>query len=129
MGAPTVRVIVTNIGTRKANVTEIYMKAGIFRPVMEVPLPIQLRTAPVLPASLDDGDFIDIDLPMESTAIQLKNTYQDTPWWNKGWSANIFMHTVKIGVRVSTGKTFETKLHGEVTEQFLRYFRLGDHPL
>lgn len=123
---PAVRVTVTNVGTRKANVADIYVKAGAFRPVVDFPLPFQLRTAPVLPASLDDGDFIDIDLPIESIAIQLKTTFQNTAWWNGGRSANVFLRTVKIGVRTSTGKAFEANLSLEGAEVFLRRFRLSN---
>lgn len=129
MNTPAVRVTVTNIGTRKANITEIYLKAGALRPVMDVPLPLQLRNAPVLPASLDDGDFIDIDLPMDPTAIQLKTTFQSTAWWNGGRSARMFLRTVKIGIRTSTGKVIEARLSLEGAEQFLRYFRLANQSI
>ena len=121
-----VRVTVTNVGTRKANVAKIYVKAGVFRLVVDFSLPLQLRTAPVLPASLDDGDIIDIDLPMESIAIQLKTTFQNTAWWNGGRSASIFLRTVKIGIQTSTGKSFEAKLSLEGAEDFLRRFRLSN---
>lgn len=129
MNTPVVRVTVTNVGTRKANVAEIYMKAGAFRPVVDFPPRFELKNLPVLPASLDDGDFIYIDLPIDSVAIQLKTTFQNTAWWNGGRSANIFLRTVKIGIRTSTGKAIEAKLSLEGAEQFLRYFRLANQPI
>jgi len=126
---PAVKVTVTNVGARKANITEIYMKVGVFRTIMDVVDPIQERTNPVLPASLDDGDFIDIDLPMESMTANLKTAFQNAAWWNGGKSANIFLRAVKIGVRTSTGKAIEANLNRKGSEQFLRYFRLANQPI
>ena len=129
MQTPVVRATVTNVGLRKANITEIYVKACAFRTVVDVSIPIQLRTAPALPASLDDGGFIDIELPMESTATNLKTVFQNTAWWNGGRSANVFLRTVKIGILTSTGKAIEAKLSREGDEQFLRYFRLANQSI
>lgn len=129
MQTPAIRLTVTNVGTRKANIAGIYLKTGRFRRNVHVPLPIQLRTAPALPESLDDGDFIHLDLTMETVAIQLKKILKDTPWWNGGRSANVFLRTVKVGIRTSTGKAFEVRLSREGLEQFLPYYRLADQEL
>lgn len=129
MGQSAIMARVTNVGVRKANIKEIYIKAGLFRSSIDVPLPIQLRVSPILPTTLEDGDFIEIDLPMEAIAIQLKQRFRDAAWWNGGVSATLFLRTVKIGVSTSTGKIFEGRMNTEGKENFLRFFRLADQPL
>lgn len=127
MEIPAIRLTVTNVGTRKANIAGIYLKTGRFRKTKHFLLPLQIRQSPVLPASLDDGDFVHLDLDMEAAAIQLKDILKETGWWNGGRSAHGFLRTVKVGIRTSTGKAFETRLSRDGIEQFLPYYRLADH--
>ena len=126
MEIPAIRLTVTNVGTRKANIAGIYLKTGRFRKTMHIPLPLQIRQAPVLPKSLDDGDFVHLDLGMEAVAIQLKSILKETGWLNGGRTAHGFLRTVRVGIRASTGKTFEAGLNRDGMEQFLRYYRLAD---
>lgn len=128
-GNPAVIVTVTNIGVRKATIKDIYIKAGAFRPVADVLLPDQLQSSPKLPESLDDGEFTQISVEMEATAIQLKQLFRNASWWNGGMAQSIFLRTVKLGIRTSTGKTFEARLNHDGVEQFLKYFRLADQKI
>lgn len=119
----TVRLSVTNIGTRKVNIVRAYVEKGTILDIKNEPPIHQLRTDRTLPRQIEDGAILQIDFPIDALAQQLKDDLKLTPWWNSGMWVGWYLRTIKVGVVTSTGKSFEIRLHPAKIDGFMSNFR------